>query len=420
MPDDKAHPASLSREALYEAVWSTSMVQLSRQYGLSDQGLRKICVKQQVPVPKAGYWAKVAVGKGGIRPPLKPYSEPQAEQAARVVRAKRETERKVQAAAWKPPAPEVVHEAPIRWHPSLGALRKTLTEAASNAAKLQRVSAWEEKRPGSRHPDRDRFKIYGSWKYFSDGGQLLRDSHRKSACRVSLQHYERALRCLNTIIARANERGYTVSMQGDQERLVFKRDEASVTMRLTEKLEEQQRKEYSTYKKAWESVKCHAPTGRLTIFLESTGGGEKAIGDQPNRFLEKQIDDIMETLDVRHAASVKRNEENRLWRLRYEEEQRLRVEQQRREEELRKRAAEEKARREALVAEAAAWRRAIEVRSYLLELDQRLVRGGQAAEDFTEWRAWAESVAIDLDKSGARVGTPMKSAPEQVDLDSGK
>lgn len=145
MSEDKPHPASLSREALYEAVWSTSMVQLSLQYGLSDQGLRKICVKQQVPLPKAGYWAKVAVGKGGLRPPLRPYSEPRAEEEARTARTKRETERKVQAAAWKPPAPEVVHEAPIRWHPSLGTLRKILAAAAAHAAKLKRVSEWEEK-----------------------------------------------------------------------------------------------------------------------------------------------------------------------------------------------------------------------------------------------------------------------------------
>lgn len=270
------------------------------------------------------------------------------------------------------------------------------------------MSEWEAKHPKSRHPDRDRFKLYGSWSSFCDGGQLLWDSHRKSVFRGSLPHYERALRCLSAIIARANERGYTVSMQGNNERLVFKRDEATVTIRLTEKLEEQNRKEYYAYKQAWEVKTIRVPTGRLTIFLESTGGGEKPIGDQPHCYLEQQLNDIMAALDVRHAASVKRDEESRLWRLRYEEEQRLRAEQQRREEELRKRAAEEKARREALVTEASAWRMAMEVRSYLFELDRRLEQGGQATGDFVEWRAWAEVVANDLDKSRERVGSPVK------------
>lgn len=409
MLQEKSHPASWGREALYEAVWSTSMVQLSRQHGLSDQGLRKICVKQQVPVPQAGCWAKVAAGKAVPRPPLKPFSEPQAEQAARTVRAKRENERKVEAAAWKPPAPGVVREgSQLRWHPSLGALRKAFADAADKAIKLKRVSEWEERHPKSRHADRDRFELFGSWSYFRDGGQLLWDSHRKSVLRVSLPHYERALRCLNAIIVRANEHGYTVSMQGDNERLVFKRAEAAVTMRLTEKLEVQHREEYRAYKQATESVKFHVPTGRLTIFLESTGRCEKSVGDQPDRYLEQHLDEIMAALDVRHAASVKRDEENRLWQLRYEEGRRIRAEQQRHEEEIRKRAAEEKARREALVAEVAAWRRAIEVRSYLSELDQRLNQGGQAASDFAEWRAWAEMVANDLDRSRGRVGSPAK------------
>lgn len=53
----------ITRETLYTEVWSTPMSQLAPQYGLSDQGLAKICRKLNVPRPGRGYWAKKRHGK---------------------------------------------------------------------------------------------------------------------------------------------------------------------------------------------------------------------------------------------------------------------------------------------------------------------------------------------------------------------
>ena len=46
-----------TREDLYELVWSTPIVKASMRFGLSDNGLRKICRKLDVPTPPRGYWA---------------------------------------------------------------------------------------------------------------------------------------------------------------------------------------------------------------------------------------------------------------------------------------------------------------------------------------------------------------------------
>jgi hypothetical protein len=48
----------ITREELYEAVWSEPIHQLSRALGISDVGLAKVCKKLNVPVPGRGYWAK--------------------------------------------------------------------------------------------------------------------------------------------------------------------------------------------------------------------------------------------------------------------------------------------------------------------------------------------------------------------------
>jgi hypothetical protein len=45
---------TIKREELYEEVWSTPLTQLCAKYGLSDNGLRKVCKRLNVPVPDGG------------------------------------------------------------------------------------------------------------------------------------------------------------------------------------------------------------------------------------------------------------------------------------------------------------------------------------------------------------------------------
>lgn len=55
--------APLTRQKLYDLVWSTPISSLSKQFGLSDKGLSKKCIKHKIPTPSLGYWAKVKNGK---------------------------------------------------------------------------------------------------------------------------------------------------------------------------------------------------------------------------------------------------------------------------------------------------------------------------------------------------------------------
>ena len=59
-----------SRVELFELVWSKPMTHLSKELGLSDVGLRKICVKYGIPLPARGYWARLQFGKQDHRPDL--------------------------------------------------------------------------------------------------------------------------------------------------------------------------------------------------------------------------------------------------------------------------------------------------------------------------------------------------------------
>lgn len=63
-------PTILTRVELYEAVWATPMSRLAESYGISGNGLAKICDRHKIPYPSRGYWAKHAVGKAPRKTPL--------------------------------------------------------------------------------------------------------------------------------------------------------------------------------------------------------------------------------------------------------------------------------------------------------------------------------------------------------------
>lgn len=53
----------VTREELYELVWSTPMIRVAEKFEVSGSYLARVCTELRVPRPERGYWAKLAVGK---------------------------------------------------------------------------------------------------------------------------------------------------------------------------------------------------------------------------------------------------------------------------------------------------------------------------------------------------------------------
>lgn len=53
----------VTRSALYARVWQTPISRLAPELGLSDNGLRKLCLRHDIPVPARGHWARAAAGQ---------------------------------------------------------------------------------------------------------------------------------------------------------------------------------------------------------------------------------------------------------------------------------------------------------------------------------------------------------------------
>ena len=60
----------VSREELYELVWSMPMVKVATKFNVSGSYMARVCASLNVPRAERGYWAKLAVGKAPDKPSL--------------------------------------------------------------------------------------------------------------------------------------------------------------------------------------------------------------------------------------------------------------------------------------------------------------------------------------------------------------
>ena len=61
---------AITRSDLYRRVWETPLSRLAPELGLSDNGLRKLCKRHDIPIPARGYWARAAAGHAARSPKL--------------------------------------------------------------------------------------------------------------------------------------------------------------------------------------------------------------------------------------------------------------------------------------------------------------------------------------------------------------
>jgi hypothetical protein len=53
----------MTRQQLFELVWSRPMRDIAKEVDMSATGLVKFCRRIDVPIPPQGHWNKIAAGK---------------------------------------------------------------------------------------------------------------------------------------------------------------------------------------------------------------------------------------------------------------------------------------------------------------------------------------------------------------------
>lgn len=310
--------ATLTRQELYDKVWSTPMRTLARTYGLSDVGLAKICERHDIPRPPMGHWSKLQFGKESPQVPLPPCDDPRME----VVRLETHFTPPEEVAAEKPqmsmPPGRQEQEDRIE-------VRETLADPHPLIERTLR--SLEAARPG-------------------ENGLVRPRASRCLAVSVSPNLIQRSLRIFDALLKAIEERGHKASVSNEPGHLtqVVILNEA-VGIELQEHLERKerpapapgprQRHEFS-FVKSPPVVYDYVPSGTLALRIEGAFGvGYRRTWSDGKKTLEAQLNKFVAGL-ARAAEGIKAE------RLRKElEEQRRRdAERQRQLEEARKAEAE--------------------------------------------------------------------------------
>lgn len=351
-------PATLTRVELHELVWRTPMMHLAEHFGLSGNGLAKICARMEIPVPPRGYWAKKAAGhKVAIaKLPTRPHA---ALASITLNRA---------------PRPAMDGASPRKIAEQLAATIEILV-----LDRLTRphhiIAGWlEDHERRKREAKRER----DSW---------LRDMQMPAEL---TGQDRRQHRILDGLFKALERHGATVS-QNDRRTLLVEVDDQKIEFGLREKLT-QTRRPLTEREKQWESwnksgMKTDLQGSGFLIFSIKSylvGDLKREWLEKTGKSLESMLPQIAATMLI--AAPLLKEQARR----RAEDAQRLAIEQRRREDErLQEKRNRNQIRR--LVELSSAWREFEIAREFLQALEQSEYNPAEIVGDksIRDWIDWA-------------------------------
>jgi hypothetical protein len=371
---------TITREALYDEVWTDAVRTVAARYGISDVGLKKRCAAADIPVPERGYWAKLAAGKKVTRTPLPPRS---------------------------PGAPDSVTFGKEAYHwnadPEVR-LAEPVPEIPLFPEPIESVRARVERRVTKIPYVRDLASPWGSIRKLLEADEARREKQRTSKYPSPWDDplfdsgfERRRLRVLNSLALGLAKAGAKLEISGKVAR------DLSVLVgstRLGLTLDHPKAK--PTRHGEWEARPGREDDLRLRIGgQEGRAEGYRAVWeDGAGSKLEAELTaiaiEIIVAGEIEHRAAARRHYEWQLERRRHwEDEVRKRREDAERKANER-RLAEEKARRDLLFGQANAWRQAQDIRGFIAAVLGDPPKD-RSPEHVQAWAAWAGAEANALD-----------------------
>jgi len=368
-----------TRQELYDLVWEQPRSQLAKRFDISDVALAKACRRAGIPMPDRGYWAKRQAGRRTTRPALPPRAPGHADaitvgqEARRGYRSPEE-----QDGESLPPPPtfsESIDEVAERIRKSVGAVRlsRSLEKPHSQIAQLL------------------------------EDDERKRQKHQTSPYSWNEPQFDsaferRRLRILNSLFVALARLGSKATTRGGKAR--------DLSVRVGEQYVSFALDRPTTGAGSRQRARSNAQQPsqmRLEISGSSAPGLRLAWEDTPETSLTDHLSEIVVSLLVAGELEYRESlERHYKWRLKRkaeleEEARQQKAEEERLERERRRKA--EKAKLDRLLADAAAWRQAAEVRAFVAAA--RAKHAGEAqgpcAEELERWAHWALSQAEQLD-----------------------
>ena len=392
----------LTRQELFERVWTTPIRTLAAEFGLSDVGLAKICKKYDIPRPPVGYWARKAFGKEDPRPELPHWDDPARQQIE--LRTPLSKQSELQRPETTGVAETTPDAGPIP--PPVPPYDEDVLEALKRLGRLRPIRPLSQLR--SPHPliETTRMGLKDS----------TPDRHNHLCPRstgkqepldifVSKDCVHRALLYFDTLMKAVDKVGGQITVIGERwrrETILSLCGDRIGPLRLRERYRQQERP--SAGRSSWDPKWDCVPTGELILEVSTGYSREVVCKDSKKGRLEDKLDVLIESwiTQVGEARIAKRKAEA-VRRIRDEEERlkrakELEVQQQR--EALQRQQQIEHQRVEQLIAEAEAWHQSRRLRAYLRAVEDALHRRRDALDESSEivsWLQWARDQAERLD-----------------------
>ena len=350
----------VTRQQLYDEVWSEPISKLSKKYGLSDVGLAKVCKRNGIPRPGNGTWSKLKHGH------------------------------KVK----KTPLPEMPDEKPIRFNTSIKGIGKEDPAMPKEAEALIAFEQREENRivvpEKLLNPLTCIKTVRAELLSAKDWWDGLLHTETWPQIWVTKPLIPRALLVMDTLLKVLEARGYEPGgIFGEP-----------LSFGIYEQLQSVRTKGAIADDHGWGKPEGYSasdyeriPSGRLKLEIitgcySSDGMRCKWIDGKKQR-IEDCLNDFICGLIRRAAFDREKNLAHARWKQEYEERERIAAEEARLE-------AEKKARIERLYHDADNWAQANQLRDYIAAVVKKKTPNKSNAA-LLEWEKWARAEADRID-----------------------
>jgi hypothetical protein len=356
---------TLTREELYGLVWATPIDRLAKDYGLSGNGLAKICFRHHVPRPGRGYWAMRAHGYKATQHKLRRVDDAALQTITirpHPVHAERSTKKEEPMKPVEPTIP--VAERLVNPHPLVARAK----------------AAYEGESP-------DKHGVVGP-------------HYQRQALNVDVapKNLGRALRIMDALLKALEARGHGVKLgvtgwsQKPVTCAVIWGHEIEFSLREVSRIEKKERPPEVRWLGRYDSV--YIPTGQFRLHIDEWAkeGERRSWSDRAGH----RIEDVLHEFVARLIEIGEHRKEQR--RLEAIEAERAAVEEKARRAKL-ELVRQEEERRKALEADAEAWHRSQRVRAFIEAVRGAVIaaQGEGVADDVARWSAWANEHADRLD-----------------------
>jgi hypothetical protein len=342
---------TFTRQELYELVWTKPITKILLEYNTTNKSFKEVCQKNDIPLPKNGYWQKLKFNKNVEIIPL---SESDKEYGEIILIEEGEETSELKQLGKKI---EKNKDLPVK-----------VTEKLSKPDEIIiRTRGYFKQSRKDKYPRRTEIPKEGIF-----------------SMDVSESIKNRTYRFADALIKLARKRGHDLKIITNHKyynyngtKLIIFDEYFDIRIRETNKrvIEENER--------GWKESKYY-PTGKLCLKTDEYPRYEWT--DSKTKSLEDKLPNILEYFELWAKRKKVERIENEKWHKEYEQKKRI-------EEELKQKRTNELGKFKSVINHSSRWQKAMDLRNYISVVESNAVKNNKLTLELQEWLKWVKDKA---------------------------